>query len=174
MDEATTRDRILETAAALFGERDFAGVRLAWSRDFGGLPVDPAVVVSTGFDERLMSSFRENGYTREEVERSFQQGSRAFSLFETDAAAPAGAAVPVSTCFIFKNYENIWEIGGLRTLPEFRRRGLGKKVVAAAVNDLLARGLIPRYQVVETNRPSINLAISLGMEPFVTTEHFLL
>ncbi|HEU5100344.1 MAG TPA: hypothetical protein VFU22_15055 [Roseiflexaceae bacterium] len=35
------------------------------------------------------------------------------------------------------------------------------------------RGGRPRYQVYEQNRPSIRLAEAIGLEPFVTVEHWL-
>jgi RimJ/RimL family protein N-acetyltransferase len=131
----------------------------------GDFPLDPAVAVSARLDERLLPCFQSNGYTQPELEQYFSQGSLSFSLFAGDE--------PLSTCLIFKNYERIWEIGGVYTRPDQRRRGLARQVVAAALHELLAWDLIPRYQVKESNTASIRLAEALGLRRFVTTEHYL-
>lgn len=131
----------------------------------GDFPPDPQVALSTQLDPRLLPCYQSNGYTLAELERSFAQGSQSFSLF-----APDGA--PLSTCFFFKNYDPVWEVGGVYTAPDFRRQGLGRRVVAMALRELLGTARVPRYQVKETNRASCALAESLGMHPFVFTEHY--
>jgi GNAT superfamily N-acetyltransferase len=52
----------------------------------------------------------------------------------------------------------VWEIGGVVTRPDQRGRGLGSRVVGAALDELARRGLIARYQVHEDNTASIRLA----------------
>ena len=79
----------------------------------------------------------------------------------------------MSTCFVFKNYADIWEIGGVYTASAYRRQGLGTRIVKTAIRTLRDRAKRPRYQVLETNEASIRLAESLGLERFVTTEHYL-
>ncbi len=130
----------------------------------GAFSPDAAVVVSKELDERLLPCYQANGYTLPELVHYFRQGALSFSLY---------AEEPLSTCFVFRNYERIWEIGGVYTAPAHRRQGLAKKVVATAISVLLAQGKIPRYQVVETNEASLRLAEDLGLERFVTTEHYL-
>jgi GNAT superfamily N-acetyltransferase len=125
---------------------------------------DPDVVVSTELDERLLPCYQANGYTLPELLHFFRQGALSFSLY---------AGEPRATCLVFKNYEQIWEIGGVYTAPAYRRQGLAKRVVATAINTLLNQGKIPRYQMVETNTASLELAENLGLERFVTTEHYL-
>ena len=78
-----------------------------------------------------------------------------------------------SICFTFKNYDKIWEIGGVHTAPAQRRKGLARLVVEAALYTVLSRGYIPRYQVAEANIPSIRLAETLGLTRFVVAEHYL-
>ncbi len=82
-------------------------------------------------------------------------------------------ARPLATCFTFRNYETIWEIGGVYTHPSHRRQGLACQVVETALHSVLSRGYIPRYQVRETNLASMQLAETLGLQAFVTTEHFV-
>jgi len=125
---------------------------------------DPEVVVSTELDERLLPCYQANGYTLPELTYFFRQGALSFSLYAGD---------PLATCLVFKNYGQIWEIGGVYTDPACRRQGLAKRVVSTAINTLLNQGKIPRYQVVETNEASLRLAENLGLERFVTTEHYL-
>ena len=129
----------------------------------GDFARDPRVEVARNLDERLLPFFQANGYTQPELEHDFSQGSVSFSLF---------GDCPLSTCYIFKNYERIWEIGGVHTAPAYRGQGLAKVVVAAALGELLATRRIPRYQVNEANLPSRAVAEGLGMQPFVFTEHF--
>jgi RimJ/RimL family protein N-acetyltransferase len=150
--------------------RDFPARRVtgfvSYTLREAAFPFDPDVMVSRELDARLLPCFEANGYTRPELERCFSQGSLSFSRFAADTG------VPLATCFVFKNYEQIWEIGGVHTVPAYRRQGLARCVVAAAARELLSQGRIPRYQVKETNLASIGLAENLGMRPFVTTQHF--
>ncbi len=132
----------------------------------GAFPPDPLVKIAAALDPRLVPCYQSNGYSLTELEHSFSQGSLSFSLFSEDGQSP------LTTCFIFKNYGPIWEIGGVYTHPAHRRQGLARRVVAAAAQELLSSGRIPRYQVKETNLASLALAEHLGMQRFVTTEHF--
>jgi ribosomal protein S18 acetylase RimI-like enzyme len=50
----------------------------------------------------------------------------------------------------------------VHTKNAFRRKGLGRSVVAALVDDILKNGRTPIYVVQEDNRPSISLAESVG------------
>jgi GNAT superfamily N-acetyltransferase len=50
----------------------------------------------------------------------------------------------------------------VNVLPGYRRRGLGRSVVAALAQDLLDSGHIPLYAAAETNEASIELAAQLG------------
>lgn len=80
---------------------------------------------------------------------------------------------PLSVCFAFESYGPVWEIGGVVTRPEQRGRGLGSRVVGAALGELARRGLIARYQVHEENTASIRLAESLAMKPLLRLTHYL-
>lgn len=81
--------------------------------------------------------------------------------------------VPVAACFAFELDTAIWEVGGVYCRPEHRGRGLARRAVQAALTELTRRGLISRYQVGETNIPSIRLAQSLGMTQFLTLTHYM-
>jgi RimJ/RimL family protein N-acetyltransferase len=76
-------------------------------------------------------------------------------------------------CFAEQIYTGIWEIGGVYTAPEHRRKGYARQVVLAALAQLKARLLRPRYQVREDNLASCRLAESIGLVPFVVVEHFI-
>lgn len=123
-----------------------------------------SVVTSAALDERVLPFYQENGYTPQEMHNYFQQGAMSFTLFDD--------ARPLATCFTFRNYETIWEIGGVYTHPSHRQQGLARQVVETALHHVLSQGYIPRYQVRETNLASIRVAESLGLKPFVITEHF--
>lgn len=119
--------------------------------------------MSTTLTPTLVALFERNGYTRAELERYFAAGARWFSL-EQDGAM-------VAACFVFRNFGRVWEIAGVHTEPGHRRRGLGARVVGAALRHLLAAGALPRYQTSATNEGSIALARSIGLVEFLRIEH---
>ena len=123
-----------------------------------------SVVISATLDERVSPFYQENGYTPQKMQNYFQQGAMSFTVFDDGE--------PLATCFTFRNYETIWEIGGVYTHPSHRQQGLARQVVETALHHVLSQGYIPRYQVRETNLASIRVAESLGLKPFVITEHF--
>jgi GNAT superfamily N-acetyltransferase len=124
------------------------------------------VVVSERVDERCFDLYAAQGYARDEVQRSFSTGQAlSFALYRRDA--------PVAACFAYRNFEHVYEIGGVYTLPDERRRGHARKIVETALHALVGRGYLPRYQVHELNQPSIRLAEAIGLKPFVTMEHWL-
>ncbi|GAK54962.1 GCN5-related N-acetyltransferase [Candidatus Vecturithrix granuli] len=123
-----------------------------------------AVVASSMLDVRLLPYYHANGYTPDEMNQYFEQGAMSFTLYDH--------AHPLSTCFTFQNYERIWEIGGVYTDPAHRGKGYARMVVETALQTLMARQYVPRYQVAETNISSIRVAETLGLTPGVITEHF--
>ncbi len=125
----------------------------------------PSVVTSAALDARVLPCYQANGYTPGEMEGFFKHGALSFTIYD--------GAQPLSTCFTFKNYDKIWEIGGVYTAPTQRRKGLARLVVEAALDAVLSRGYIPRYQVAETNIPSMRLAETSGLTEFVVVEHYL-
>lgn len=77
-----------------------------------------------------------------------------------------------SACFAFENHGPVWEIGGVVTASDHRRKGLGARVVRTALAELAGRRLAPRYQVEEGNTASIALARSVGLAVFLTITHY--
>ena len=70
----------LEQPASVFAadlERDFAGVKVAWSPDLGGLPVDPAVTATI---ERQLPVFGDLGCSVEQAQPDFRD---AYDIFQT-------------------------------------------------------------------------------------------
>jgi GNAT superfamily N-acetyltransferase len=125
----------------------------------------PSVVTSAALDERVLPCYQANGYTPGELEGFFKHGALSFTIYD--------GAQPLSTCFTFKNYDKVWEIGGVYTDPAQRRKGLARLVVETALYTVLSRGHVPRYQAAETNIPSIHLAETSGLTKFVVAEHYL-
>jgi RimJ/RimL family protein N-acetyltransferase len=125
----------------------------------------PSVTLSGELDEKVIPFYRENGYTPDELDGYFRQGALSFTVYEQGE--------PLSTCMVFRNYGDIWEIGGVYTPPAQRRKGYARLTVETALHALLTRGRVPRYNVLEGNTASIRLAESLGMQRFVTVEHFI-
>ena len=130
----------------------------------GTLDADEFVQISDQLNDRLLPCYQENGHTEQEMRQYFEKGAMTFSLWGKE---------PLSTCFAFKNYEEIWEIGGVYTTPAYRRQGLGRRIVKTAISTLRDLGRTPRYVVRETNEASLKLAESMGLERFVTMEHYL-
>lgn len=149
-------------------ERKFklAGIRSFYSysclEPFPGQSPDEVTTRDT-LQEELLPMWLSNGYELGEIEQLFAHGARSYSFY-TDGK-------PASTCIVFRNYGRVWEVGAVHTAEEYRGNGYAKKVVQAAVNGLLSRNLIPRYQVEDRNRPSVLLAESLGLTRLVTLEH---
>ncbi len=133
--------------------------------DQASFPASREVSVSAQPDEALLSMYRQNGYEREEVMGYFKCGAFNAALYQNNN--------PVCACLVYRNYENIWEIAALYTPDEQRRRGYAKKVVQTALNTLLAKEYVPRYQMDEKNIASKKLAEKLGLKLFLETEHYL-
>ena len=110
------------------------------------------------------SLFAQNGYSPDELRGHLSRGARWFAIGES------GRLVSVS--IVFPNYHDIWELGGVYTLPEFRRNGYAAGVTRAALQYLVQRGLRPRYQFHHTNMASQALAEKLGLNRVLTVDHF--
>ncbi|MGE5614056.1 MAG: GNAT family N-acetyltransferase [Bacillota bacterium] len=122
------------------------------------------VIRSTRIDKRLLPLWAKNGYSKSDIEKYFAKGASSFSIYKDNE--------PISTCLIFHNCYNIWEVGTVHTIESERGKGFAKKVVNAALNEILKSGNMPKYQVVHSNLPSIKLAESLGMQLFLKLEHY--
>lgn len=124
------------------------------------------VIVSQAVDERCYPLYAQQGYSREEVDGYFAQGDAvSCTVYQEEQA--------VASCFAYLNFEPVWEIGGVYTLPTERRKGYGASVVTSALHALIQRGRVPRYQVHEANHASIGVAERLGLQRFVTMEHWV-
>lgn len=130
--------------------------------------IESAVVLiqSSRHDERAWTMFRANGYDDEELDSYFKNGARWFGIESEGQLA--------SACFVFENYKQIWEIGGVFTQTDFRRRGFGRIIVLDALEHLVTSGLVPRYQTTTDNHASLDLARSCGLTEFLQMAHYLL
>ncbi|CAM4239900.1 GNAT family N-acetyltransferase [Paenibacillus typhae] len=126
---------------------------------------DKEAVVSEQIDERLLPLWMKNGYTPEELVHYFEDGAFSVAIYKD--------TTPFSTCIVFRNGEQIWEIGAVHTADSGRRQGLAARVVSTALYHTMARGYIPRYQVQDTNIASIRLAEAAGLTLAVKLEHWI-
>lgn len=132
-------------------------------------PVPPGDHPVEGFSEPiedLVALSAENGYSPAALAEQQNRGCRWF-VARLDGVVEA-------LCYVQPNYGDIWEVSGVLTRERARGRGLAKAVVAAAVNDLVGRGLTPRYFVHDQNAASLGVARSLGLQERGRTKHFLL
>lgn len=126
----------------------------------------PLVRLANTVDTKCQELYTTWGYSLEEVQPYFaSEQALSFALYQDDT--------PLSACFAFLDFANIWEIGGVYTAPNERRKGYAHTLVETTLHVLLAQQRLPRYQVHESNLPSIHLAKALGLHQFLTTEHFL-
>ncbi|MCL2773493.1 MAG: hypothetical protein FWD71_09100 [Oscillospiraceae bacterium] len=121
------------------------------------------VITALEIDESLVPLWLENGYDRKSIEKYFNNGAVSFSVYFDN--------VPLSTCFIFPSFGDIWEIAALHTIPDERCKGYGKLVAGAALNYIVKMSKKFRYQVLNTNIPSIKLIESFGLQKVLTLEH---
>jgi hypothetical protein len=136
--------------------------------DNGNLPnINKTEMVEQSFklNEEAASLIMKNNYDYKELFRCFSNGAKWFGVRVNGKL--------VSVCFVYQNYKNIWEIGGIYTENEYRRQGLAKLHVTAALSYLKQKGYIIRYQVREGNTASIQLAKSNGLSEFLRLDHYL-
>jgi GNAT superfamily N-acetyltransferase len=131
----------------------------------GPTATDSGVRVTSAPGDAAFRLFAEQGHDRAWLEPLVHKGKAFACVLERDGEV-------VSACFAFENHGPVWEVGGVVTAAAHRRGGLGARVVRTALAELARRGLVPRYQVEETNTASIALARSVGLAPFVTITHY--
>lgn len=138
---------------------------------FTGAPSDPRcaptgkIIESATLAPEIAAMFAANGYEASELARHFADDAHWFGIQD--------AGKMVSACMVFRNHEIVWEIGGVYTLPERRRQGLARQVVAAALEYLHQTQRLPRYQVRSDNLASLGLAKAAGLKEFLRMEHLL-
>jgi GNAT superfamily N-acetyltransferase len=160
-DEAVAAHLVSTRAAHL--SRSF----ISFTSDNGDpLPPQPSNLAQGDvLNPEVSKMFASNGYLDSELARHFSDGARWFSVRDQGRACSAG--------FVFRNFESVWEVGGIFTNPENRRQGMGRQIVAAALRYLRGSGRIPRYQVRSDNAPSIRLAEASGLKQFLRMDHLL-
>ncbi len=127
---------------------------------------DAQVVITRHPDEGCLALFAAQGYGPEEIAEDFAQAdARAFVIYTQDR--------PSCACMAYRNYDHVFEIGALHTLPGERRKGLARRVVLTALAWVTGSGYVPRYAVHEQNEASLRLAESVGLVRFLTTEHWV-
>lgn len=159
-----------------------AGTRLAFSDNFRLVPLrsyysfttesnasayrrSERVVISESVNAELVDLFGRNDYSPDELDEMAASGMLTFALCEDKKI--------VCGCLVFRNFQTIWEIGGVHTIESERRKGLAREVVQTALHVLRTRDLIPRYHVEISNIPSVRLAQSLGLTLSLRFEHYL-
>ncbi len=123
------------------------------------------IAPSGALTEAARKMFRANGYADDELEQYFRTGAKWFGI-QCDGRL-------ASACFVFENYKRVWEIAGVHTHPDYRRRRLALRAVDSALVYLAQCGLLSRYQAKCDNHPSLNLARSAGMIEFLRMDHYV-
>jgi ribosomal protein S18 acetylase RimI-like enzyme len=139
---------------------------LSFTSKVAAFPADDQVSISKTATDQMFELFGTLDHSRDWL-APLLRADRAF------ACVLPSATEPRSVCFAFETYGPVWEIGGVVTSPSHRGRGLGTRVVRAAVAELKRRALLARYQVDEVNQPSIGLARAVGMTQFLTLTHYV-
>jgi RimJ/RimL family protein N-acetyltransferase len=138
---------------------------LSFTADAIAFAVDEEVAISSSVSDEVLRLFETQGHPRGWL-RPLLSSDRAFAcVLERDGD-------PLSACFAFANYRQVWEVGGVVTPERHRQRGLASRVVRRTLVELQRRGLVPRYQVNEDNLPSIRLATSAGLRLFLQLTHY--
>jgi len=128
-------------------------------------PRSPHISVADTIDPRCLDLYAEQGHSPEAIQATFTSDQAlSFALYQDH--------ILISVCFAYYNFGEVWEIGGVYTMESKRRQGYARQMVETVLHVLLRHNRIPRYQVHESNRPSIHLAENLGLRRFVTMEHF--
>ena len=105
-----------------------------------------------------------NGYSYHELSLHFSKGATWFGIRMHGKL--------VSVCFVYQNYQKVWEIAGVYTTNEYRKHGLAKLTVTAAIGFLRDSKKITRYQVQEGNVASMGLARSAGLVEYQRLCHY--
>ena len=66
----------------------------------------------------------------------------------------------------YKSWGNVIAHISIITHPDFRGHGHGRAAVAHAMNQAVSDGLIPQYQTLDSNGPSIEIASALGFSRY--------
>ena len=125
---------------------------------------EPSVQINQAYDPRLQPLFQMNNYDSAEIKRYLADGAQTFAILDDEQ--------PLSVGMIFRNYGNVWEIGGLRTLERAKRRGYASAIVRTAIGVIGQLGGALRYQFHKDNIGSRKLAESVGLHHFLTVTHF--
>lgn len=83
-----------------------------------------------------------------------------FGAFAGERLVAAGMGEPLAATLLHI---------GIVTHPDYRRQGHGRAVVSAISAYALAVGLVPRYQALAANTPSVAIARALGFTHYATT-----
>lgn len=92
---------------------------------------------------------------REELQQELDFGTHIFCATWQEKA--------VAFCFAAACSESLWDIS-IDSLPAYRRRGHAERCVRFAMSHMAAKGYSPVWGVVDSNRPSRQMAKKLGFE----------
>lgn len=127
---------------------------------------DTILTPNSKLTEDVIKFFVLNGHDEQDLIKYFKNGAKWFGVTKDNEIK--------SACFIYLDYANVREIGGMRTLEQERRKGYARIVTYSALKYLLDNRLTPRICTEEKNVNSIRVVQSLGMNQFLRIEHFLL
>jgi len=127
---------------------------------------DAEVVIEHQPNDEHMAAFLCNGYSAEEIAADFAKGAVLFSLYDANRWL-------LSSCMIYQNFDDLWEIAGVHTADSARRKGYARRVVQTALSHVLEMQQIPRYHVEDVNTASHKLAQGLGLQACLHFRHYV-
>lgn len=65
---------------------------------------------------------------------------------------------------IWKMNDECWEVAGVSTVPEYRKKGYGERVVRSCIALILKEGKVATCTTKKTNIPMINTALKAGFK----------
>ena len=133
---------------------------------------DPRVRLAKESDVPVLNRWRrqykeERGILFDADMDAWVQNQRVF-VYELPAGAASGDAsadTVVAVAKIDLDLQNLVEIGGLYTFPEYRKRGFGAAIVRDMACRIRQMGKLPTLQVDEQNLPALNLYEAAGWRP---------
>jgi GNAT superfamily N-acetyltransferase len=159
----------LRPSAVLVQEEDDAGLRpllAGFRREIAilhRLPVSVELRPLAGAPSCRLLSAGATAWLGRWPEAQRREFAAALALGLPMAGALVGEEV-AAVCYGCYETETLWDIS-IDTREEHRRRGLAAAAVRFLAAHQASRGLEPAWGAVETNRPSLTMAASLGFRP---------
>lgn len=152
-DPEALRSRLGRRALEIVGP-----ARIAHRATPPGISSAPGEIRPLGPAERVATArLRDATPAREWQRAGLDVAKPCVGIFEADRLVAAAG---------FETLESVVANLAVLTHPAARRRGAGRRALAAAADLAHARGLLLQFEALETNAASLRIADSLGFEPW--------